>query len=353
MSAKPIPLPTVGADLAANALALIRGGVADPSVVIWVMSHRCMLSCGHCANWEDATTIAERDRWTMARRLATSRARAVVLCGGEPLMLPDWVRIARLLRRAGKRVMLNTNGWLLEEHAETILELGISAVTVSIDADHAAVHDAIRGREGSFERAVAGLERLRSLRRGGAPVLRVRAVLMKRNLRALDGLVDRFAPLADDVAIQPLHDHPRATAHQVYDDQVRLGPDDEGEVRALIERLRRRHPQIDTAFTRGLHPFRYRKSALRERAVDHCLPIHLIALSLQPDGSAYICTQRLGSLLEQPLARLWASPVRLDLLRRYVRDPGCGHPCWMMSSVLGDPLPGRALRAALRLGGVR
>jgi cyclic pyranopterin phosphate synthase len=89
----------------------------------------------------------------------------VRLTGGEPLLRRDLTELVRLLtaRPGIREVALTTNGIRLAEHAASLLDAGLSRVTVSLDTLRADRFQAIARREG-IERVIDGLEELQRLR---------------------------------------------------------------------------------------------------------------------------------------------------------------------------------------------
>jgi MoaA/NifB/PqqE/SkfB family radical SAM enzyme len=87
-----------------------------------------------------------------------ARPKRISLSGGEPLLASWWAEAARELSATGIPVTLFTSGWLI--HEETFIKLAefVSSVAVSVDGTNEQIHDKIRGREGSFRRAMESLE---------------------------------------------------------------------------------------------------------------------------------------------------------------------------------------------------
>jgi radical SAM protein with 4Fe4S-binding SPASM domain len=83
--------------------------------------------------------------------------------GGEPLLRPDLEELAAYAREIGLRVNLITNGSLAtKERAASLKAAGIDTAQVSLESPDAAVHDALCGVEGAWERTVAGIRELRA-----------------------------------------------------------------------------------------------------------------------------------------------------------------------------------------------
>jgi radical SAM protein with 4Fe4S-binding SPASM domain len=82
----------------------------------------------------------------------------VVLSGGEPLLRKDIFAIARYGTDKGLRMVMGTSGYLIDhDTAERLKEAGIQAVAISLDSGNPAIHDAFRGLDGVWEKAVQAI----------------------------------------------------------------------------------------------------------------------------------------------------------------------------------------------------
>ncbi|MEN6474453.1 MAG: radical SAM protein [Syntrophaceae bacterium] len=136
-----------------------------PFILAWELTRACNLECLHCR----AVATPERDPAELTtdqgRRLlgdlAALGTKMVILSGGEALMRPDVLDLARYGAQAGLRMTLATNGALATpEVARAIEASGIVRVSVSLDGVTPEVHDTLRGRPGAFELALSGIENL-------------------------------------------------------------------------------------------------------------------------------------------------------------------------------------------------
>ena len=129
-------------------------------VVVWNCTRTCNLRCIHCYAGSDARRHDE---------LSTSQAKAMIddlagfgcpvllFSGGEPCVRPDLTELMHYAKSAGMRVVLSTNGTLITpELASEFAHVGLSYVGVSIDGSRS-THDAFRGMEGAFDKAMEGL----------------------------------------------------------------------------------------------------------------------------------------------------------------------------------------------------
>lgn len=81
----------------------------------------------------------------------------IVLTGGEPFLRRDLFDLTSMIREKGFRWGMTTNGTLIgKKEAEKLVETGIFSVAVSLDG-LPGTHDALRGKQGAFERAVRGI----------------------------------------------------------------------------------------------------------------------------------------------------------------------------------------------------
>jgi sulfatase maturation enzyme AslB (radical SAM superfamily) len=79
----------------------------------------------------------------------------------EPLLSPLIGEYIRLIRRNNHFVRLTTNGFLLPQKAEELVNADVNRVQISIDGPRD-LHDSLRGN-GFFDRAIDGIRKLRDL----------------------------------------------------------------------------------------------------------------------------------------------------------------------------------------------
>jgi MoaA/NifB/PqqE/SkfB family radical SAM enzyme len=119
----------------------------------------------------------------LAGELCRLGTREVMLSGGEPLLHPEWPEIARLLRAAGCRVIIVTNGLLLTRYVEPLVAK-CDALVVSLDGATAATYAAIRGVDG-LEAVLRGTRAVAERH----PAVTFRATLQRANFRELPDLI--------------------------------------------------------------------------------------------------------------------------------------------------------------------
>lgn len=115
----------------------------------------------------------------------------VMLCGGEPMVVPHFLAVAEKLGTAGVQLKIETNGQRLDAAAvEQLARLPVRSVQVSLDGDTQEVY----GRQrpgGSLERAHAAC---RAIRAAGLP-LEITFAPTRVNLDEAGAVIDRARSL--------------------------------------------------------------------------------------------------------------------------------------------------------------
>ncbi|MFI7601323.1 radical SAM protein [Actinoplanes sp. NPDC049681] len=175
---------------------------SGPSDVIWDITYACPLRCIHCyseSGRRSTRQLGAPDLFRVADALIAMRPSAIAIAGGEPLAVPDLVDVAKRLSRSGIAVTLYTGGWHLDAGMADALMGAVAQINVSVDGATAEVHDRIRGRAGSFDRAVEALTLLdeavrRRLAAGlPAPVLGIDCAVVRGNFHQIDDLCTAVA----------------------------------------------------------------------------------------------------------------------------------------------------------------
>lgn len=129
--------------------------------IVWDLTYACPLRCLHCyseSGRRPPRTLGRDDMLKVIQAMISARPSRVSFGGGEPLLAPWWSEAAQRLRGAGVPVTLFTSGWLMDEKRAVLLADSVTGLAVSIDGADKEAHDRIRGRNGSFDRAMAALE---------------------------------------------------------------------------------------------------------------------------------------------------------------------------------------------------
>lgn len=135
--------------------ALLRGG-SLPLSMTFILTNRCNLRCEYCniPSCPSDEMSATEFRGAIDELRSQGMIRAS-FSGGEPLLRRDAIDIIEHAHNLGLYTSLNTNGWLAHGYMSRLVRC-LDMLMVSIDGPEA-VHDAVRGRPGSYARAIAAL----------------------------------------------------------------------------------------------------------------------------------------------------------------------------------------------------
>jgi MoaA/NifB/PqqE/SkfB family radical SAM enzyme len=170
--------------MAVDPAAIHRSRRPLPLITLYI-TERCNSRCVTCDYWRHGRN--DMNLGSIARLLPALEqwgTRLVVLSGGEPLLNPEWMSIAQLLKSKGLDVWLLTSGLSLAKHARRAAEL-FAAITVSLDGTDRATYAAIRGLD-AFDQVCAGIRG--AVSQGVPPSLRI--TLQRANYRQMPAFVD-------------------------------------------------------------------------------------------------------------------------------------------------------------------
>ncbi|MBO6223186.1 MAG: radical SAM protein, partial [Bacteroidales bacterium] len=138
--------------------------------LFWECTLSCNLACRHCGSdckiLPSATQMKVED---FLKALDSVKAYCqkvggdpghilVILTGGEPLMRKDLEECGRKIIQKGFPWGMVTNGFAMTpERFRRLLDSGLHSMTVSLDGLKES-HDWMRGREGSFEKAIGAIK---------------------------------------------------------------------------------------------------------------------------------------------------------------------------------------------------
>src|SRR5262252_2650540 len=112
-----------------------------PLFVSWQLTRDCDLACLHCCTESApgkklANELDADEAMRVAEEIVRSGVPYVMLCGGEPLVVPHFFALAETLGRAGVQLKIETNGQRFDAGvAERLARLPIRSVQVSLDGD--------------------------------------------------------------------------------------------------------------------------------------------------------------------------------------------------------------------------
>ena len=142
------------------------------------ITDRCNLRCTYCmpedgiADYTSHTAILSYEEiLRVAKSLARLGIKKIKLTGGEPLVRLGCIDLVRELKAIEgiEQVTITTNGVLLAELAEDLIQAGIDGINVSLDTVEREIFAQITRRD-YFDKVMAGIEKVKSLDYGNLKI---------------------------------------------------------------------------------------------------------------------------------------------------------------------------------------
>jgi hypothetical protein len=285
-----------------------------PAHVVWDITYACPLRCSHCyseSGRRPSRQLDIDDLMKVTDALISLHPQSIGIAGGEPLLVKGLFDVAERVVQAGIDISLYTGGWTVPVPMPEPLARLFSRIVVSIDGATAAVHDRIRGRRGSFARAVDALQRIgnavgeRKATGGRYPWLGADFVVVRSNFHEMELFCSTMPANCQQLefisfgAVIPsgLATHPEFIAAELLTESER-GQLIDPAFRAHLQQLVPPSVQVITTDNGVLqmHPADIESGT--------CVP----SMQVEPDGqvramSSYEGT--VGSLLTEPPLTLW------------------------------------------------
>lgn len=302
------------------------GEVQRPGLAVWEYTLACDHGCLHCgprAGTARNDELSTQERLQLVADLAQIGVGEVVLIGGEAYLENDLPLIVREIRMRAMACSLTTAGLNLSQaRLDALVLAGLQNVNVSIDGLEAS-HDRVRARPGSWQAAMAALDRV-----ANAPIqLSVNTQLNALDLHDLLPLLERLA----SKGVQAWQLHPTAAHGNAADHpEILLQPYMYLELYEVLERVLDRADELGVRIWpgNGLGYFGPLESRLRGRQrscgyFNGCNAGRQ-AFGIESNGAIKACpslggaTNIAGSWREHGLSSLWNTAPQLTYFR--VRD---------------------------------
>ena len=293
---------------------------------VWELTLACDLSCAHCgssAGKKREGELSTEEALALCDDLKTAGARGVALMGGEPLLRPDWRKIALRAKQNGIEVSLITNGFsATQSDADFLKEIKPRAVAVSLDAADACLHDEIRGRTGAWRKAWDFLNLCLSK---GLPASVITTV-HKKNLGELAGLRDilRGKNLAWQIQTA-------GAEGQRFPRSLMLDAEEFYSVGLFISAVKKTHSSKELAVI-GAHDLGYHSYLLGGLSLGDWRGCQagISVAGIQSDGGVKGCLAMTseppeGNIRQKPFSKIWADPGAFAFNRKFdAFDLGAG-----------------------------
>jgi len=171
-------------------------------LVYFKLTPACNLRCVMCGQFgdkgnmkdcvaEETKKVLPLEQWKKFIDEIAPQHPVTYIWGGEPFLYPDLFPLAKYMVEKGLYVSVNTNGTLMERHAEQIVRDKWSTIFVSLDAFRD-VNDSLRGK-GAYDKVIAGFKAIneeKKKRKSNYPIMGMVTVVTNRNYLDLANLTD-------------------------------------------------------------------------------------------------------------------------------------------------------------------
>jgi len=309
------------------------GTAAVPSLVQWLVTTECQLTCPHClasASSDSTESMPLALALSLVDQIADAAIPELIVTGGEPLgylYLPEI--LARMAER-GVRWSLNTARMPAGAALDAIERHPPEFVAVSLDGPRR-VHDAFRGRIGAFNEA---LESMRLFRAFGSHVA-AGTTVTRRNIGKL---METLAVVQGTAA------HSWGLHILVPEGRARHRPDltlCRADLRRLVRFVQEKRTYVKVEIADELGHCGDYEPLLRDVPMT-CGAGRMMCVVL-PDGEVVPCTTldraaSAGNVQDRPLLEIWRDGFAA-LRRRVPADrcagcdyfSACGGGCWLQS----------------------
>jgi MoaA/NifB/PqqE/SkfB family radical SAM enzyme len=167
-----------------------------PLLVSWQLTRDCDLACLHCCTESApgkrlADELSAEEAMRLVADIVGNEVPYVMLCGGEPLVVPHFFEIAEALGAAGVQLKIETNGQRFDEAvAARLARLPVRSIQISLDGDTQDVYERQRPG-GSLAKAHAAC---RTARAAGLP-LEITFAPSRINMEQAEAVIGRAREL--------------------------------------------------------------------------------------------------------------------------------------------------------------
>lgn len=307
-----------------------------PIAVIWDINNRCNARCVFCDYWKPETRqkihkkeLTINEKLSIIRKLRDAGVRLLSFCNGEPLLSEELELLIREAKKSHFLVNISTNGMLLYEKAEMLVNSKVDFITVSVDSHDPGLQDELRGKEGCFEGLSKGIEKIRLMRRHKHPYVEIRCLVNRLNGFQLNEFVDYWGQRADNVILKPIYENP-VTLFKVPS-RMKFKIEEEDRFRDYYAEFLDTHRDLDNLYHRHIPDFLFKRIVSDRRYL--CFAGTFFG-EIDCEGNLYPCQEmdisfngKSGNIARDDFLELWSS-AKMQRLRRLFKS-GTRCSCWV------------------------
>lgn len=295
--------------------------------ISWNTTMQCNLRCQHCYRGSSPEAsrrdeLSTEEGKNLLEEMVKAGFRIIVFSGGEPMMRQDILELIAYAKSLGMTCLMGSNGTLIDEaKAKELQKAGLSCIAISLDSLDEERHNAFRGMDFAFKKALSGA---RACLNAGIKV-QFNWTLSKTNLHEIDDFV-HFAKEFGAASSHLLFLVEVGRGKELG--EVQLSPE---EYKEAIDQILKINAQVDIRVKPTCAP-QFKVEALQQNleAPGHgrgCIA-GISYCSILPNGDVHICPYtpvKVDSVRERPFSEIWQrNEVFLELRDPKAYEGRCG-----------------------------
>jgi MoaA/NifB/PqqE/SkfB family radical SAM enzyme len=299
----------------------IRNGTfaPQPDTAILMITKRCNLTCQFCDLKNGNEEMKTEDAFQIIDNLNKIGIKGIVLTGGEPFLHKGLFDIIAHAKEKGIKISITTNGSVLRDYIQQIINSKIDVINISLDGFEA-THDSLRMKKGLYEVVKNNIFELKDKQQN----ITINYVVTKDNFNELEAFYNWAQEQRIPVDFWPVN-HSKA---------LFINPDNEYDTfLRFVKKLRSRNQISRFKYIYYLRVREYlnSKNTLRVR----CLGLAQ-SFGVYVNGDIRICCvwgqvhSYIGNAIKDDLETLWHSKEYWEL-RRSIYNKGCCNKCYNLA----------------------
>lgn len=158
--------------------------------ILYTCNYRCAICDFWKGAWRQKPALSLAEAEIISEKLSRLGPQIISIGGGEPLLHPELAGIVRMIARHHFPVMITNGSLVTPELARELFAAGMVEISVSVDYASARKHDAQRGVDGAYSRAIQALRVLHENRTRPEQRVNMISVIVGDNVPEVEALIE-------------------------------------------------------------------------------------------------------------------------------------------------------------------